>query len=249
MPERIFGRFPPGLVQGRLTDANGINKDGTFQIKFSVFKVETGGSPVWEKNMPSVPIKNGNFQVILQGLGDNSVQIENAVRDLEAAYVEIKVGAEAPLVPRQLLLRSPFSSPAVVSGKLDVLIQSDNQIAGSGLIAMRTGNTDRLIILNNGNVGIGVVNPANAFEVAGNAAFGGFVDIGLETVSTICGYINACAVRCPAGKKVLGGGCQLQHVASNLWRSFPIDSYTWYCGYTDWIRTDVYVYAICARVK
>ncbi|HAF95287.1 MAG: hypothetical protein A2X34_06485 [Elusimicrobia bacterium GWC2_51_8] len=104
--------IPAGFnVQGRLTDANGINKDGTFQIKFSVFANDIGGSPVWEKNMPTVIVKNGNFQIILQGQGDNSAQLESAVKDLEVAYVEIKVGTEPPLVPRQPLLRSPFSPP------------------------------------------------------------------------------------------------------------------------------------------
>jgi len=107
--------IPAGFnIQGRLTDANGINKDDTFSIKFSVFAIDAGGSPVWEKNMPSVLVQNGNFQIILQGEGQGqggtTIQLENAVKDLEAAYVEIKVGSDPPLVPRQPLLRSPFSS-------------------------------------------------------------------------------------------------------------------------------------------
>ena len=105
--------IPPGFnIQGRLTDANGINKDATFSIKFSIFATATGGSPVWEQTQ-SVLVQNGNFQVILQGQDDisvQSVQLESAVKDLEVAYVEIKVGGEPPLVPRQPLLRSPFVS-------------------------------------------------------------------------------------------------------------------------------------------
>ena len=101
--------IPSGFnVQGRLTDANGVNKDGNFSIKFSVFANDIGGTPVWEKNMASVVVKNGNFQAILQGEGENSVQLESAVKDLEAAYVEMKIGAEPPMVPRQPLLRSPL---------------------------------------------------------------------------------------------------------------------------------------------
>jgi len=108
---------PAGFnVQGRLTDADGINKDGTFQIKFSVFAGDAGGFPVWEKNMPSVPVKNGNFQVVLQGQGDNFAQLESAINNLETAYVEIKVGSEPPLVPRQPLLRSPFSPVENLAG-------------------------------------------------------------------------------------------------------------------------------------
>ncbi len=248
--------IPAGFnIQGRLTNANGINENGDFSIKFSIFPAASGGTPVWEtkSDMPPVQVQNGNFQVVLRGegigIGGTRVQLEDVVKDLADAYVEIKVGSDPALAPRQLLLRSPFSSADKVTGKGDVLIQSDSQAAGSGLIAMRTGNTDRVTILNNGNVGIGVVNPTNALEVAGNAAFGGSVDIGLEIVTTQCGGYNACELQCPAGKRVLGGGCQLQYVASNLWRSFPISPYTWYCGYTDWIKTHIYVYAICARVK
>ncbi|MBU2574116.1 MAG: tail fiber domain-containing protein, partial [Elusimicrobia bacterium] len=151
---------PAGFnIQGRLTDANGVNKNGTFQIKFSVFKVETYGPALWEQTQ-TVPVQNGNFQVILQG-----DVLENAVKDLDAAYVEIKVGAEPPLVPRQPLLRSPFSPPEV-TGKADVLIQSDSQNSGSGIIAMKTGSNDRLTILNNGNVGIGTTGPAGKLHVA-----------------------------------------------------------------------------------
>ena len=121
----------------------------------------------WEKNFNSVVVKNGNFQVILQGQGDNSVQLETALKDLEAAYVEIKVGTEAPLVPRQPLLRSPFASSDKIVSKTDVLVQSDSQSSGSGLITMRTGSADRLTILNNGNVGVGTVSPTEKLEIGG----------------------------------------------------------------------------------
>lgn len=110
----VLWAIPSGFnIQGRLTDANGVNKDGTFQIKFSVFAVAEGGASVWEKAMPAVMVKNGNFQVILQGEGNIGGQLEDAVKNLITAYVEIKVGTEPPLVPRQPLLRSPFGPPTV----------------------------------------------------------------------------------------------------------------------------------------
>lgn len=106
--------IPPGFnIQGRLTDANGVNKDGAFRIQFSIFPIDTAGTAVWEKTMPSVMVKNGNFQVVLQGGGDIGGQLEDAVKDLDTAYVEIKVGSEPPLVPRQQLLRTPFSPPTI----------------------------------------------------------------------------------------------------------------------------------------
>ncbi|HBB67200.1 MAG TPA: hypothetical protein DCZ93_07855 [Elusimicrobia bacterium] len=197
--------IPAGFnIQGRLTDANGVNKDGTFQIKFSVYSADMGGSPVWEKNLTAVTVKNGNFQVILQGQGDNSAQLETAVKDLEAAYVEIKVGSEAPLVPRQPLLRSPFSSADRVSGKTDVLIQSDSQSLGSGLIAMKTGNTDRLTILNNGNVGVGTSTPAKKLSVAGDMEVSGAISAG-NLVGAVMFFAGAA---CPAGWLRLDGSAR-----------------------------------------
>lgn len=120
--------IPPGFnIQGRLTDANGVNKNGAFDMKFSIFASPDPNDadpnkriPAWEKTMSSsrpgsqsVTVVNGNFQVILQGAGDIGGQLEEAVKNLDTAYVEIKVGNEAPMVPRQPLLRSPFSPPGV----------------------------------------------------------------------------------------------------------------------------------------
>lgn len=200
--------IPAGFnIQGRLTDANGINKDGTFQIKFAVYTADVGGTLVWDKNIPSVTVKNGNFQVILQGQGDNGGQLEAAVKDLEAAYVEIKVGADPALVPRQPLLRSPFSVSDRVSGTVDVLIQSDSQASGSGLIAMRTGNTDRVTILNNGNVGIGTNSPAEKLSVAGSMSVNGALSAD-NLVGAIMHFVTSV---CPAGWLAADGRTVLEN--------------------------------------
>lgn len=167
--------IPAGFnVQGRLTDANGVNKDGTFSIKFSIYTGSNAGADLkWHRTIPSVTVKNGNFQVVLSGPGDNSIQLETAVKDLADAYVEIQVGSDPPLSPRQQLLRSPFTSESFVSGKEDVLIQSDSDVSATGLIALRTGNADRVTVLNNGNVGVGTAAPAEKLSVAGNLAVSG----------------------------------------------------------------------------
>lgn len=187
---------PAGFnIQGRLTDANGVNRDGTFQMKFSVYSTDIGGVPAWEKNFSAVNVKNGNFSVILQGTDDNSTQLEAAVKSLEAAYVEIKVGSDPPLVPRQPLLRSPFSSSDMLSGRTDVLVQSDNQVNGTGLIALRTGNSDRVTILNNGNVGVGTSTPDKKLVVAGDAEVAGNL-AAANFVGAVMWFYRAA---CPAG--------------------------------------------------
>lgn len=71
--------IPAGFnIQGRLTGVIGVNKDGTFLIKFSIFAGESEGAPVWEETRTDVKVQNGNFQVILQGQGDSAAQLEYA---------------------------------------------------------------------------------------------------------------------------------------------------------------------------
>ena len=76
-------------IQGRLTDTNGDNKNGTFQVKFSVY--DAANTLAWEKTMPDILVQNGNFQVDLKGPGDSSVQsieLENAVKNIQDAYLK-----------------------------------------------------------------------------------------------------------------------------------------------------------------
>jgi hypothetical protein len=163
----VYG-VPPGFnVQGRLTDANGINRDGSFQIAFAVFSVSTGGTALWKKTF-NVTVRNGNFQVLLQGADDQGKNIEDIVKTLNEAYIEITVQNEQPMVPRQPLLRSPLSAqPNVLSGPADVIINSDEKGLGAGNIFLKTTNIDRVTITNAGNIGIGTTNPTAKLEVNG----------------------------------------------------------------------------------
>lgn len=157
-----FALQPGFNVQGRLTDAAGNPRNGNFTLMFSVYPELAGMTPVWVKTNPDTVVTNGNFQVLLEGAGDDpTLTIENAVRDLPGAYVEVKVGEEAPMTPRLPLLKSAFSSSNVV-GKNNVLIHSE-----TGNISLKTGNNEKLVVLNNGNVGIGTSAPDAKFTVSG----------------------------------------------------------------------------------
>lgn len=159
-----FALQPGFSVQGRLTDALGNPKNGSFKIMFSVYQNETPGevSPVWAKTFQNVAVTNGNFQVLLEGAGDDPLlTIENAVKELPGAYVEVKVGEESPMTPRLPLVRSAFS-PTKLVAKNDALIHSE-----TGNISLKTGNDEKIVVLNNGNVGIGTNSPDAKLTVNG----------------------------------------------------------------------------------
>ncbi len=105
-------------------------------------------------------------------------------------------------------------------------------ISDTEIMARYNGSVTGLVINNNG----------------GDVVFGGAIDIGYEIVTVD----NADAL-CPAGKKVLGGGCYISGGNRDIRASLPFNN-GWHCeaGVDHDILTEFYTisaYAICARVK
>lgn len=89
--------IPPKLsYQGYLTDNNGDPITGTVSMIFSLYDVETDGTPLWTKTQNSVSVSDGIFTIFFR--------IETLVAlDVEPAYwLEITVNGEQ-LPSRQLL--------------------------------------------------------------------------------------------------------------------------------------------------
>jgi microcystin-dependent protein len=84
-------------------------------------------------------------------------------------------------------------------------------------------------------------------NAASTATFSGWIDIGLEIVSTRVNAIQG-SISCPSGKKVLGGGCNTNDNTKYLVMSYPSASNGWYC-YANAIATLFDIFAICARIK
>ncbi|OGR63469.1 MAG: hypothetical protein A2X34_01405 [Elusimicrobia bacterium GWC2_51_8] len=113
--------IPAGFnVQGRLTDANGVNRNGNdFRIKFSIYNRPGPGLEglLWSKEKYPVVVMNGNFQIALEDPSQGGeYQFLNDALATTTAYLEIQAlggagmsGAESPMVPRQPLLSVPYA--------------------------------------------------------------------------------------------------------------------------------------------
>jgi hypothetical protein len=100
-------RFAPFIpFQGVLTDTAGNPLTGNFSIRFSIWTLPVGGTEKWNETQPAVSVTDGLFNVQLGSVNeiDDSVLFQTASR-----YLEIKVGADPPLSPRQRLASAPYA--------------------------------------------------------------------------------------------------------------------------------------------
>jgi hypothetical protein len=100
---------PPLLnFQGRLAKPDGTPvPDGTYSVTFTLFDALTGGSPKWTE-IDSVPVHNGVFAVRLGSIGSGLP----AGAFNGNLWLEIKVGTDAPLTPRQQLVSVAYALKA-----------------------------------------------------------------------------------------------------------------------------------------
>jgi hypothetical protein len=91
--------------QGRLANASGNPvPDGTYTIKFSFYDAATGGTLKREETVSNVQVKNGTFAVVLDASTAGLFSGE--------LWLEIKIGTDTPLSPRQKVLSVPFAFKA-----------------------------------------------------------------------------------------------------------------------------------------
>ncbi|PWB68990.1 hypothetical protein C3F09_10745 [candidate division GN15 bacterium] len=94
--------------QGRLTDASGVPvADGTRTLTFRIYHTLTGGSAVWSETA-SVQVSSGLFTANLGSV--TPLDIGSLIDG--ALYLEVQVGGDTPLSPRQLLTSSPRAAVA-----------------------------------------------------------------------------------------------------------------------------------------
>jgi hypothetical protein len=178
---------PPQLMnfQGRLATPSGNPvPDGTYSIRFSLWDAASSGTEKWNQTLANVQIKNGTFAVVLDtnttGLFDGSL------------WLEIQIGNDAPLAPRQQLVSVPYAMKSnlaltvpdgsITSAKLapniftslawllggNGGINSSTQFLGTTdaqPLAFRTNNAERFRIGSDGSIGVGTNAPLGLLHV------------------------------------------------------------------------------------
>ncbi len=95
----------PGLInyQGKLTNAAGQPQQGTFNMVFSIYDTETGGSALWEETQTVTTDAQGLFNVLL-----GSVNPPVIIPEGPDCYLEITVEGTT-LTPRQRIVSNGYS--------------------------------------------------------------------------------------------------------------------------------------------
>jgi hypothetical protein len=147
---------PPALInfQGRLTDSGGTPLTGTYSVAFRVFSVLTGGSALWTETQPTVAVASGLFNVQLGS-------VTTFPSDLFAGtprYLEVTVGGDPALTPRQQFLTVPY---ALYAGAAGAAVSADTagttSLLGFSLTTADSGNVGHDTSITVGTDGLPVI--------------------------------------------------------------------------------------------
>jgi hypothetical protein len=127
----------PTLInyQGQLVDASGAPlTNGNYSLTARIYSSDPGGALLWgPQTLPNVALVAGRFNVVL-GPYDASFRAISTAFSNATAYLEMQLGANPPIVPRQQILSAPYSLKA---GAADSATDSAH-LAGFGWDAVFT---------------------------------------------------------------------------------------------------------------
>lgn len=193
--------------QGRLTDSVGAPlPDGQYSIEFSLWDDVTGGTQIWGPFVldgspdpghgPLADLVGSRFNVIIGSQDTSGESLTDALANSNA-YLQIKVGSDDPITPRQIILPAPRALradviPNVTTTASSVDVDGDLSISGNVSIA---GFID-------GKVGIGVVpSPESTDELE---VEGGILADSLTATVVTAGTVNVAGEVTAASVTVTG---------------------------------------------
>ncbi|PIR16223.1 MAG: hypothetical protein COV48_10085, partial [Elusimicrobia bacterium CG11_big_fil_rev_8_21_14_0_20_64_6] len=100
--------------QGRLYDAADQPLNGDYDMTFKLFQDPSAGSEQWSETQSAVPVNNGAFSVQLGVVTPLTAGLFNNA----SAYLQVQVGLDAPMTPRQRLVMSPYAFRALLADDL-----------------------------------------------------------------------------------------------------------------------------------
>jgi hypothetical protein len=141
LPLVVFADVPQRInYQGYLTDSGGNPVNGSVNIVFSIYDLDTGGTPLWSETQ-TVTVSNGSFSVQLGSVNHSLPSFSVTPR-----YLGIKVGNDPEMTPRQLLASAPYALNAdTVDG-----LHSTAFVLKSGDIMMGSSSNPVLWVQNYG---------------------------------------------------------------------------------------------------
>jgi microcystin-dependent protein len=136
----------PPLInyQGQVLDAAGTPlATGDYELTFRIFDAAEGGTLIWGPLVldgaggvghgPKIPVVQGYFNVMLGPVDTASRQLNGAFQ-AATRFVEIKVGTNNPISPRQQILSAPYAVNAanaatVSAGGVSTLALTDGAVS------------------------------------------------------------------------------------------------------------------------
>ncbi|MBI5243701.1 MAG: hypothetical protein HY922_08475 [Elusimicrobia bacterium] len=105
IPRQSRGATSPQKIafQGKLLDTSNNPRNGSFDMTFKIFNAPALGSELWSETQNGIQVTNGVFSAELGAVNALTTSLFTSA----SAYLEVKVGLDSPMTPRQLLLMSP----------------------------------------------------------------------------------------------------------------------------------------------
>jgi hypothetical protein len=128
----------PHLInyQGRLTDAGGTTLNGLYNIIFRIYDAEAAGNLLWQGTYSGTQINKGIFNILLGDVSDAGFNFSNLAFD-KPYWLEIKVGTDAPMTPRQRIASVGYAVRAENAEK----IQAKDTDMNPGYLSDKTDNS------------------------------------------------------------------------------------------------------------